>query len=577
MTQKQAESSPYKSKIWLKSYDDHVKPEIDIEVYSLAEMLRRTVEKYPDSLWFDFQGNSATFQEAEKLINSFSNFLVENGVKKGERVAINLPNLPQFIVALFGTFCAGCAGSGINFLLSPKEITYQLKDCGAVAIITLDSFYEENVREALQGGETDVKIVITTNSADTLDIDDAMKEELIKIGRLPFGKVDPIEGIKYFTYNEIIENYSSENPPDVKIEPDDLLLLQYTGGTTGPSKGAILTHRNMISMLQIINHWFEPAAKPGMDIYISGFPFFHLAGLQFCIQSVYNAAAQVLVPDPRDVAYISNKMLEYQGRIRLMYNVPTLYMMLLKNRKFKKKIDFSSLMGCISGAAPFPTESIREFEEVVGKQKVIEGYGMTEASPGVTMNPLFGLKKIGYVGVPLPNTEIKLVNVSDRNKEVPLGEAGEIAIRGPQIFQGYWNKPKETENALQDGWFYSGDVGIMDEDGYIKIVDRTKDMIIVSGFKVFSVEVDDKMNEHPAIELCSTIGLPDPDRPGSEIVKLYVLLKEGYEASEDTKAEILKYAQDNLAKYKIPKIIEIVEELPLTAVGKVDKKVLRKI
>jgi len=577
MTQKQAESSPYKSKIWLKSYDDHVKPEIDIEVYSLAEMLKRTVEKYPDSLWFDFQGNSATFQEAEKLINSFSNFLVENGVKKGERVAINLPNLPQFIVALFGTFCAGCAGSGINFLLSPKEITYQLKDCGAVAIITLDSFYEENVREALQGGETDVKIVITTNSADTLDIDDAMKEELIKIGRLPFGKVDPIEGIKYFTYNEIIENYSSENPPDVKIEPDDLLLLQYTGGTTGPSKGAILTHRNMISMLQIINHWFEPAAKPGMDIYISGFPFFHLAGLQFCIQSVYNAAAQVLVPDPRDVAYISNKMLEYQGRIRLMYNVPTLYMMLLKNRKFKKKIDFSSLMGCISGAAPFPTESIREFEEVVGKQKVIEGYGMTEASPGVTMNPLFGLKKIGYVGVPLPNTEIKLVNVSDRNKEVPLGEAGEIAIRGPQIFQGYWNKPKETENALQDGWFYSGDVGIMDEDGYIKIVDRTKDMIIVSGFKVFSVEVDDKMNEHPAIELCSTIGLPDPDRPGSEIVKLYVLLKEGYEASEDTKAEILKYAQDNLAKYKIPKIIEIVEELPLTAVGKVDKKVLRKI
>ena len=577
MTQKQAESSPYKSKIWLKSYDDHVKPEIDIEVYSLAEMLKRTVEKYPDSLWFDFQGNSATFQEAEKLINSFSNFLVENGVKKGERVAINLPNLPQFIIALFGTFCAGCAGSGINFLLSPKEITYQLKDCGAVAIITLDSFYEENVREALQGGETDVKIVITTNSADTLDIDDAMKEELIKIGRLPFGKVDPIEGIKYFTYNEIIENYSSENPPDVKIEPDDLLLLQYTGGTTGPSKGAILTHRNMISMLQIINHWFEPAAKPGMDIYISGFPFFHLAGLQFCIQSVYNAAAQVLVPDPRDVAYISNKMLEYQGRIRLMYNVPTLYMMLLKNRKFKKKIDFSSLMGCISGAAPFPTESIREFEEVVGKQKVIEGYGMTEASPGVTMNPLFGLKKIGYVGVPLPNTEIKLVNVSDRNKEVPLGEAGEIAIRGPQIFQGYWNKPKETENALQDGWFYSGDVGIMDEDGYIKIVDRTKDMIIVSGFKVFSVEVDDKMNEHPAIELCSTIGLPDPDRPGSEIVKLYVLLKEGYEASEDTKAEILKYAQDNLAKYKIPKIIEIVEELPLTAVGKVDKKVLRKI
>jgi len=576
MTQKINES-PYASKIWLKSYDDHVKPEIEIEVYSIAEMVRRTVKKYPDSRCYDFQGSTATFKEAEKLINSFANFLVENGIKKGDRVAINMPNVPQFIVSLFGTFVAGCAASGVNFLLSPNEITYQLKDCGAVAIVTLDAFYEEKVREALQSGETDVKIVITTNVADVLDLAPEMKDQLIKIGRLPFGKVEPIEGLKYSTYNEIIEKYSGDKPPDVKIEPDDVLLLQYTGGTTGPSKGAILTHRNLISMLQIVFHWFETDAKPGSDIYISGFPFFHLAGLQFCIQSFYNAATQVLVPDPRDVSYMANKMLEYQGRIRLMYNVPTLYMMLLKDRKFKRKIDFSSLIGCISGAAPFPTEQIKAFEEIVGKGKVIEGYGMTEASPAVSMTPILGLKKIGYVGVPMSNTEVKLVDVTDRSKEVPLGKAGEIAIRGPQIFQGYWNKPKETENALRDGWFYSGDVGIMDDDGFIKIVDRTKDMIIVSGFKVFSVEVDDKMNKHPAIELCACVGIPDSDRPGSEIVKLYVLLAEGYEASEETKADILKYAQENLAKYKIPKIIEIVDELPLTAVGKVDKKHLRKM
>ena len=577
MVQKNNESSPYASKIWLKSYDAHVKPVIEIEVYSIAEMLRRTVKKYPDSRCFDFQGSTATFKEAENLINKFANFLVENGVKKGDRLAINLPNLPQFIVSLFGTFCAGCAASGINFLLSSSEITYQLKDCGAVAIITLDSFYEEKVREALVGGKTDVKIVITTNASDTLDLEPAMKEQLMKIGKIPIGKVEPIEGINYFTYNEIIEKYPGDKPPDVKIEPDDVLLLQYTGGTTGPSKGAILTHRNLISMLQIIFHWFEPDARPGSDIYISGFPFFHLAGLQFCIQSFYNAAAQILVPDPRDVSYMSNKMLEYQGRVRMMYNVPTLYMMLLKDRKFKRKLDFSSLLGCISGAAPFPTEQIKLFEEIIGKGKVIEGYGMTEASPGVTMAPLFGVKKIGYVGVPFPNTEVKLVDVTDRSKEVPLNEAGEIAIRGPQIFQGYWNKPEETENALQEGWFYSGDVGVMDEDGYIRIVDRTKDMIIVSGFKVFSVEVDDKMNKHSAIELCSCVGLPDPDRPGSEIVKLYVLLKEGYENNEETKADILKFAQENLAKYKVPKIIEISNQLPLTVIGKIDKKALRKL
>ena len=571
------EKKPYSSKIWLKSYDDHVKPEIEIEVYSLAEMVRRIVEKYPDSLCYDFQGSCATFKEAEKLINSFANFLVENGVKKGDRVGINMPNLPQFIVSLFGTFVAGCAASGINFLLSSNEIRYQLKDSGAVAIITLDAFYEERVREALQSGETDVKIVITTSVADVLDLEPAMKEQLIKIGRLPYGKVDPIEGIKYVTYNEIIENYPSDKPPEVQIEPDDVLLLQYTGGTTGPSKGAILTHKNLISMLQMVFHWFETDANPGKDIYISGFPFFHLAGLQFCIQSVYNAATQILVPDPRDVAYMSNKMIEYQGRVKLMYNVPTLYMMLLQNRKFKRKIDFSSLIGCISGAAPFPTESIKEFEAVVGKGKVIEAYGMTEASPGVTMNPVLGSKKIGTVGVPFPNTEVKLVDVTDRSKEVPLGEAGEIAIRGPQIFKGYWNKPKETENAFDGyGYFYSGDVGIMDNDGYVTLVDRTKDMIIVGGYKVFSVEVDDKMSKHPAIELASTVGVPNPDRPESEIVKLFVLLKEGYEPSEEIKADILKYAQENLAKYKVPKIIELLEEMPLTSVGKIDKKVLRK-
>jgi acyl-CoA synthetase (AMP-forming)/AMP-acid ligase II len=576
LTQEIAEKSPYSDKLWLKSYDKHVKPEIPIEVYSLADMMRRTVKDYPDSLCYDFQGSRATFEETENFINSFANFLLENGVKKGDRVVINLPNLPQFIVSLFGTFYAGCAASGMNFLLQPNEIIYQLKDCGAVAIITLDSFYEEKVRKAIASGETDVKIVITTNVADVLDLEPSMKQQLIEIGKIPFGTVEPIEGIRFSTFNEIIEKYPSTKTPDVGITPDDVLLLQYTGGTTGPPKGAILTHRNLISIIQIVNHWFEPGLNPGSDVYISGFPFFHLAGLQFCIQTVSQGCMQILVPDPRDTNYMTGKMKEYEGKISLLYNVPTLYMMLAKNRKFKK-LDLSSVKGYISGAAPFPSENINEFENIVGKEKVVEGYGMTEASPGVSMNPYLGKKKIGTVGVPFPNTEVKLVDVSDRSREVPLGEPGEIAIRGPQIFKGYWNKPKETENALVDGWFYSGDVGVMDEDGYITIVDRTKDMINVSGFKVFSVEVDDKMNKHPAIELCSSVGIPDPERPGSEIVKLYVLLKEGFEASEETKAAILKFAQENLAKYKVPKYIEILKEIPLTTVGKVDKKVLRKM
>ncbi len=575
MTEKIMEASPYASKIWLKSYDAHAKPEVPLEPFTLVEMLKNVVAQYPDSLCYDFQGSCATYKEFMGLVNSFANFLIQNGVQKGDRVVINLPNLPQFIVSLFGTFTAGCAVTGMNFLLSPSEINYQLKDSGATVIVTLDSLYEEKVKEGIELGNTNLKIIITANAADMLDLEPEMKQQLFKIGKIPFGKVDKLDGFLYSTFPEIIKTYSKASTPDISIGYDDVLLLQYTGGTTGPPKGAILTHRNLSSLVQIVNNWFEPALKPGNNVYMSGFPFFHLAGLQFCIQTVSQACAQVLVPDPRDTNYMCSKLKEYEGRIGLLYNVPTLYLMLYNNRKFKK-IDLSSVEGYISGAAPFPSKNIHEFEEVVGEGKVVEAYGMTEASPGVTMNPYIGKKKIGTVGVPFPNTELKLVDVFDRSKEVAIGEPGEIVIRGPQIFQGYWNKPEETKSALQDGWFFSGDVGIMDGDGYLTIVDRTKDMINVSGFKVFSVEVDEKMNKHPAIELCASVGIPDPDRPGSEFVRLYVQLKKGYEANEETRNSILKFAQENLAKYKIPKEITLTEILPLTAVGKVDKKLLRK-
>jgi acyl-CoA synthetase (AMP-forming)/AMP-acid ligase II len=573
MTEKMMEDSPYSSKIWKKSYDDHVKLEIDFEIISLADSMKRTVIDFPDNTCCDLQGTTYTFKEIEKVVNSFANFFIQNGLKKGDRIAIHLPNIPQYIIALYGTFYAGCTSTGMNFLLQPNEIIYQLKDSGAVVILTLDSFYEQSVRKALSTGKTDVKIVITTNVADTLDIDPSMKEQLIKIGKVPFGKVVPLEGIKFFTFKEILSNYPQDKSPDVKIDPiEDIAFLQYTGGTTGPPKGAILTHANeTINLQQVIHQWNIDVTR-GKEIFISGFPLFHLAGMFFNLGAVHYGATQLLIPDPRDVRYITNKIIEYHPTF--MANVPTLYLMLLNDRKFKKA-DLSSFKLYVSGAAPFPAESIREFEEVVGKHKLLEVYGMTEASPLVTANPYLGTRKIGTVGLPISNTDVKIIDVSDKSKEMPIGEAGEIVIKGPQIFKGYWNKPEETNNALIDGWFYSGDVGIMDEDGYIKIVDRTKDMIIVSGYKVFSVEVDNKMNKHPAIEICSCIGIPDPDRPGSEIVKLYVLLKKGYETNEEIKSDILKYAIENLAKYKIPRIIEISDQLPLTAVGKIDKKALR--
>ncbi|MFW9941299.1 MAG: AMP-binding protein, partial [Candidatus Thorarchaeota archaeon] len=499
------------------------------------------------------------------------------GLKKGDRIAIMLPNLPQYFIGLWGTFYAGCASMGMNFLLQVPEIIYQLKDSGAVVLLTLDSFYEEKVRNALETGKTDVEIVITTNVADVLSIDEIMKEQLIKLGRLPFGEVIPIDNIRSFNFKDILNNYPSDEAPLVENDPkNDIAFLQYTGGTTGPPKGAILTHENILYNIKHTFNWFEPGAHKGQDMYMSGFPFFHLAGMSLNYAAVHSGAAQIFIPDPRDTAYFINKAKEYQDKINLLANVPTLYLMLMADRKFKR-VKFRDDVGFISGAAPFPSESIMEFEEIVGKEKVIECYGMTEASPIVTFNPYLGPKKIGTVGIPVSNTEVKIVSIEDGVTEVPLGEPGEIIIKGPQIFKGYWNKPEETKHALRDGWFYSGDVGVMDKDGYITIIDRTKDMINVSGYKVFSVEVDDKMNKHPAIELCASIGIPDPDRPGSEFVKLYVLLKEGFEPSEETKADILKFAQENLAKYKIPRIIEILKEIPLTTIGKVDKKFLRKM
>jgi len=569
----QAEKSPYLSKIWLKNYDDFVQKELDFEVRSLADTLKESVKTFPGSLVYEFMGTTSTYHEFEKDVIAFANFLIENGLKKGDKISINLPNCPQFMVTLYGAFYAGVVVSGMNFLLQPNEIIYQLSDCEAKAIVTMDSFYEEKVRKALASGKTDIKLVVTTNISDMMDIS-VVKKFLGKLlKKIPTGKIEPIEGMKYFKFPEILETYPNDKPPDIKLNPkEDLAFLQYTGGTTGPPKGAMLTHFNEVANIDQVIHWWEIDTRRGRDIFISGFPFFHLAGMFMNLGAVSHACMQLLIPNPRDMDHIIHLIKEWEPN--LMVNVPTLYLMLLNEPEFSG-IDLSSIRVYVSGAAPFPAESIKNFEKIVGLHKLLEVYGMTEASPIVTMNPYLGNRKIGKVGLPVSNTLVKIVNVENKDEEVPIGEAGEIAIKGPQIFQGYWKKPDETKNALRDGWFFTGDVGIMDEDGYLKIVDRTKDMIIVSGYKVFSVEVDNKMVKHPAIQLASTIGLPDPDRPGSEMVKLYVLLEEGFSATEEIKDEIRLFAEENLARYKIPKIIEIVNEIPLTTVGKIDKRALR--
>jgi long-chain acyl-CoA synthetase len=336
----------------------------------------------------------------------------------------------------------------------------------------------------------------------------------------------------------------------------------------------MLTHRNCVSDILIVQKWL--GWEKGAKIALSGFPFFHIAGTFFCENCLWLGWGQVLIPNPRDTMQICNEMKKYQPTA--LVNVPSLFQLLINTRKFKR-LDHSKLEICISAASPFPVESQKQLESMVGEGKLLEVYGMTETSPLTTMNPYKGKRKLGSIGLPLLNTELKLVD-PETGKEVALGEPGEICVKGPQIMKGYYNKPEETKKAIdEEGYMQTGDVAIMDDEGYLRIVDRTKDMIIVGGFKVFSAKLEDTLTKHPAIEMVATIGIPNPERPGSEIVKAFIQLDPDYEydGNEDAlKEDVIAFAKKNCAPYEVPKLLEITEELPLTVVGKVDKKLLRK-
>jgi long-chain acyl-CoA synthetase len=365
-----------------------------------------------------------------------------------------------------------------------------------------------------------------------------------------------------------------DTDPGIAVTPDDIAYIQYTGGTTGLPKGAMLSHRNAVADLLIVQRWL--GWKPGQGLALSGFPFFHIAGLFFNENCIYLRWTQVLVPNPRDTDHICGELARY--RPTTIVNVPSLFQMLLANPRFKT-LDHSRVECCICAAAPFPPESQKDLEDVVGKGKLLEVYGMTETALLTTMNPAAGKKKLGSIGLPLINTELKLVDPGT-GAPVPLGEAGEICVRGPQVMVGYYKKPDEMARAIdKDGFMHTGDVAVMDADGYLRIVDRTKDMVIVSGFKVFSKKVEEVLAEHPAVDMVAIVGIANPLRPGSELVKACIQKTPGFSfqgGDEALKADIVRFAKEKLAPYEVPKEIEFLEALPLTTVGKIDKKQLRK-
>jgi long-chain acyl-CoA synthetase len=552
----------YDGKPWLKSYDPDVPENIEIPAVSLRRYYVETFNQHPGRAAYQYFSSSLTFGELLERSNRLAKALSEHGLGKGDVVSICLPNTPQYMISIVGSLQAGCAISGLAPLLMPDEIVYQLKDCGAKALIILDMLFEAKFA-AVADQVPDLELVLVTGVMDMLP----------GATEYPTGK--PLEGKKVAAFVEFFEQYPDE-PPDVSIETNEACYLQYTGGTTGPPKGAILTHGNMVANIYQFERWM--AMERGKETWLSGFPFFHQAGLFVCSCAMTWAATQILIPDPRNVDHIVTEYKKH--RPTFLINVPSLFIMLLANQEFRNQ-DFSQVRYCMSGAAPFPVDSMEDLESVVGQNKMVEVWGMTETSPLITVNPGGGKKKLGSVGLPLPSTEFRIVALGNGDTQVPMGEEGELICSGPQVMTGYLNKPEETKNALRehDGkiWMHTGDIGRMDDDGFVYVVDRVKDMIIVGGYKVFSSEVEDKLYKHPAIGMCALIGIPNPDRPDSEIVKLIVQKSESYagKAEEEVKREITAFAREKLAPYKVPKIIEFIDAIPLTSVGKVNKKALR--
>ncbi len=569
----QNQKSPYDSKIWLKSYDEHVKPTLEYPKESLGKLFDNAMAKFPERAACFFMEREMPFKELRDYVHRFATFLQKNGLKKGDRVCINLPNCPQYLAAHFGTLLVGGVASGCSPLLSPTEIAYQINDSEAKFFVTLDAVYAKVLIKVLEK-TPNLKCIITTNIADYMGLP-KVKVILGKlIGKIPKGKVTPYEGKMVIDFLEVMKTSIDFKEAEIDVKKD-LALLQYTGGTTGLPKGTELTHANIAANIVQVANWLDTDEAKEGEFNLSAFPLFHLAGLFMGMSTLYTSAGQILIANPRDTDHIIKEMMDKNPKI--VVNVPTLFLAIKNNPKIKdvSKSTFDNVDVYVSGAAPFPAEAIHDFEDsMFAKNKLLELYGMTETSPVLTMNPFYGKKKIGTVGLPMPDTEIRLVDV-ETGEQVELGKPGEIICKGPQVTRGYYNKPEANAQTIIDGWLHTGDVGEMDEDGFITIVDRTKDMLIVSGFKVYSVHVEDILTKHPDIELVAIIGLKDPDRPGSEIVKAVVQLKEGIEPNETVKKNLKNYASEHLSKYENPRVWDFIDELPLTLVGKILKRALR--
>ncbi|PIG28398.1 long-chain acyl-CoA synthetase [Janthinobacterium sp. 35] len=552
-------------KIWLKSYPDGVPAEIDCTQYrSVTHLLEESFQKYADRNAFVCMDKFMTYRELDQLSRQMGAWLQSKGLQRGARVAIMLPNVLQYPVAMAAILRAGYTVVNVNPLYTPRELQHQLIDSGSEAIIVLENF-ATTVEQVLP--HTQVKHVIVATMGDLLG---GLKGTIVNFVVRKIKKMVPAFSLPgAISFNKMLAEGARLTLQPVQQGHDDIVFLQYTGGTTGVSKGAMLLHRNVIANVLQNEAWMSPVMTPEMRATSMGFmcalPLYHIYSLTVsALMGMRLGGMSVLIPNPRDIPGFVKELAKH--KIVVFPAVNTLYNALLNNAEFAK-LDFSSYKVCNGGGMALQRNVAERWLKLTGCP-LIEGYGMSETSPVVTGNRVDITEFTGTIGLPFPSTEVAILN--DDGVEVPLGEPGEIAVRGPQVMAGYWQRPDETAKSMTaDGYFKTGDVGVMDERGYVKIVDRKKDMIIVSGFNVYPNEVEDVVSSCPGVLECACIGVPDAN--AGEAVKVFVVRKD----PNLTVEQIREHCKHELTAYKKPKYIEFRDELPKTNVGKILRRQLR--
>lgn len=546
---------------WHGRYDPGVPFSLAHPNWTLPDMLRRSVNRFPNSPALLFYGACLTYHDLDHLATRFAISLRSLGVRPQDRVAIMLPNLPQALIAYYGALLAGAVVVQINPLYVSREIEAQLTDSGSETMVALDLFHSriEPIRE-----RTALKRTILTGVQDFLP---PLRRLLYPIKARMSGhwtriKKDPS---MYEFLGLLKGSAEGDTSPLPSLGPDDLALLQYSGGTTGTAKGVMLTHRNLVANAFQCRYWV-PDFREGHEVFLGVIPFFHAYGLSTCQHLAVLAGCPLILLPRFQVTEVLEAIQKY--RVTIFSGIPAMFMKVSESPKVGR-YDLRSLRVCLSGASPLRAEVQDRFRRLIGVE-ISEGYGLTEASPVTHCNPVYGEHPEGSIGVPFPDTDVRLVDLDSGERAVPAGGLGELVVRGPQVMQGYWNKPAETRSVLRDGWLYTGDIAREDARGFFYLVDRKKDMIKSRGETVYPREVEDVLCGHPAVQEAVVVGVPDPLL--GEAVKAYVVLAEGRRLSEQ---ELIGYCRQGLAKFKVPSTVEFRQELPRTFVGKALRRVLR--